>query len=38
MIENSRCKEKKRKPLPKEPTVPMLADVELSYIASEVTH
>ena len=36
MIENSRCKEKKRKPLPKEPTVPMLADVELSYIASEV--
>lgn len=36
MIDNSRCKEKNRKPLPKEPAVPMLADVELSYIASEV--
>ena len=36
MIENSRCKEKNRKPLPKEPAVPMLANVELSYIASEV--
>lgn len=37
MIYNSRCKEKERKPLPVEPTVPLLADVELSYIAAEET-
>lgn len=37
MLHNSRCKEKKRKDLPSEPIVPMLADVELSYIASEKT-
>ncbi len=37
MIHNSHCKEKKRKELPMEPLIPMLADVELSYIASEET-
>ncbi len=37
MIHNSRCKEKNRKELPPEPVVPQLADVELSYIASEET-
>lgn len=35
MIHNSRCKEKKRKALPSEPVIPMLADAELSYIACE---
>lgn len=35
MIHNSRCKEKKRKDLPSEPVIPVLADAELSYIASE---
>lgn len=33
MIHNGRCKEKAWKPLPIEPAVPLLADVELSYIA-----
>ena len=37
MIHNSRCKEKNRKELPLEPITPLLADVELSYIASEET-
>lgn len=37
MIHNSRCKEKDHKPLPNEPVIPMLADVELSYIAEETT-
>lgn len=37
MIHNGRCKEKERKPLPPEPTVPLLADVELSYTAVETT-
>lgn len=37
MIHNSRCKEKNRKELPPEPITPLLADVELSYIASEET-
>lgn len=38
MIHNSRCKkEKDRKELPPEPIAPLLADVELSYIASEET-
>lgn len=37
MIDNSRCKEKDRKELPPEPIAPLLADVELSYIASEET-
>ena len=37
MIYNSHSKEKKRKELPPEPPVPQLADVELSYIASEET-
>lgn len=37
ILHNSRCKEKKCKYLPSEPVVPMLADVELSYIASEET-
>lgn len=33
MIHNSRCKEKDRKPMPEEPPVPQLCDVELSYTA-----
>lgn len=33
MIHNSRCKEKDRKPIPEEPPVPQLCDVELSYTA-----
>lgn len=37
MIHNSRNKEKKHKDLPPEPVIPLLADVELSYIASEET-
>lgn len=37
MIHNSHCKEKERKPLPTEPAVPLLADVELSYSAVEET-
>lgn len=38
MIHNSRCKkEKDRKELPPDPIAPLLADVELSYIASEET-
>lgn len=37
MIHNSHSKEKKHKDLPPEPTIPSLADVELSYIASEET-
>lgn len=37
MIHNSRCKKKDLKELPPEPVVPQLADVELSYIASEET-
>lgn len=37
MLHNSHCKEKKRKDLPSEPIIPMLTDVELSYIASEET-
>lgn len=37
MIHNSRCKEKDRKELPPEPVAPLLADVELSYIALEET-
>ncbi|WP_075557501.1 hypothetical protein [Parabacteroides timonensis] len=37
MIHNSRCKKKDFKELPPEPVVPQLADVELSYIASEET-
>lgn len=38
MIHNSCCKkEKDRKELPPEPIAPLLADVELSYIASEET-
>lgn len=35
LIYNSRCKEKDRKPLPQEPVIPMLADVELEYEAVE---
>lgn len=35
LIHNSRCKEKDRKPLPQEPVIPMLADVELEYEAVE---
>lgn len=31
MIHNSRCKEKERKPMPEEPPVPRLCDMELSY-------
>lgn len=37
MLHNSRCKKKELKDIPPEPPVPMLADVELSYIASEET-
>lgn len=37
MIHNSRCKKKDFKELPPEPVAPQLADVELSYIASEET-
>lgn len=37
MIHNSRCKKKDLKELPPEPIIPLLADVELSYIASEET-
>lgn len=37
MMHNSRCKKKECKPLPSEPILPMLADVELSYIALEET-
>lgn len=37
MMHNGRCKEKERKPLPPEPAVPLLADVELSYTATEAT-
>ena len=35
MVHNSGCKEKKRKDLPPEPVIPMMADVELSYTATE---
>lgn len=35
MIHNSRCKKKECKPIPTEPPVPQLAEVELSYIAME---
>lgn len=37
MVHNSGCKEKKRKDLPSEPVIPVMADVELSYIATEET-
>ena len=37
MVHNSHCKEKSYKELPSEPVIPMLADTELSYIASEKT-
>lgn len=37
MVHNSHCKEKAHLPLPAEPLIPLLADVELSYIASEET-
>lgn len=33
MIHNSRCKEKERKEIPKEISVPLLCDMELSYTA-----
>lgn len=33
MVHNSRCKEKDMRTLPQEPTVPLLADMELSYKA-----
>lgn len=33
MIHNGRCKEKDRRPMPEEPSVPGLCDVELSYTA-----
>lgn len=33
MIHNSRCKEKERDPVPEEPLVPQLCDMELSYTA-----
>lgn len=33
MIHNSRCKEKERNPMPEEPPVPQLCDMELSYTA-----
>ena len=33
MVHNSRCKEKDMRALPQEPTVPLLADMELSYKA-----
>lgn len=35
MVHNSGCKEQKRKELPSEPVIPMMADVELSYAATE---
>lgn len=35
MIHNGRCKEKKQLPIPQEPPVPMLADVELEYKAEK---
>lgn len=35
MIHNSQCKKKDCKPIPTEPPVPQLAEVELSYIAME---
>lgn len=35
MIHNSHCKKKECKPIPTEPLVPQLAEVELSYIAME---
>lgn len=34
MIHNSRCKEKERNPVPEEPLVPQLCDMELSYTAT----
>lgn len=34
MIHNSRCKEKHRREIPWEPSVPLLADTELSYTAT----
>ncbi|WP_459189816.1 hypothetical protein ACGE0T_07015 [Parabacteroides sp. APC149_11_2_Y6] len=37
MIHNSLCKKKDCRELPVEPTIPILADAELSYIASEET-
>lgn len=37
MVHNSHCKEKAHRPLPAEPVIPLLADAELSYIASEET-
>lgn len=37
MVHNSGCKEKKRKDLPSEPVIPVMADVKLSYIATEET-
>lgn len=37
MVHNSGCKEKKRKDLPSEPVIPVMADVELSYSATEET-
>lgn len=37
MMHNSHCKEKNSWELPEEPSVPLLADVELSYIALERT-
>nr|WP_129734249.1 hypothetical protein [Parabacteroides goldsteinii] len=37
LLHNSRCKEKKRKAMPLEPVIPLLADAELSYIALETT-
>lgn len=36
MIHNSRCKEKERKEMPEEISVPQLCDVELSYIATAI--
>lgn len=33
MMHNSRCKEKDRKPMPEEPIVPQLCDMELAYTA-----
>ena len=35
MVHNSRCKEKDMRTLPQEPTVPLLADMELSYKAED---
>lgn len=36
MIHNSRCKEKERKEMPEEISVPQLCDMELSYIATAI--